>query len=62
MKPDDIDLKITEQHEFYLDVPKSAGEFIIGGNFHVSVNKKPNSFQLLMTRWLLGWKWVDSTS
>jgi len=39
--------------------PPPEGRWVIGGNFHVQVAKKPNWFHEIFTRLLLGWVWED---
>jgi hypothetical protein len=42
-----------------LALPNTAGCWRINGNFHVHVTEKPNWLQRKMTKFLLGWIWVD---
>ena len=39
--------------------PKSAGYWRIGGNFLVSVEKRPHRLHRWFALALLGWQWVD---
>lgn len=41
-------------------VQETVGCWRINGNFHVYVTEKPNWFHRKMTKFLLGWIWVDS--
>lgn len=41
-------------------ISKTVGCWRINGNFHVHVTEKPNWLRRKMTKFLLGWIWVDS--
>lgn len=43
-----------------INLPKNAGCWRINGNFHVYVTKRPNRLNRAMTKFLLGWEWVDT--
>jgi hypothetical protein len=45
---------------FKVEVPNTVGCWRMNGNFHVHVTEKPNWFHRKMTKFLLGWIWVDS--
>jgi len=58
-------LKLTCPNTFtiagsQIEIPKTAGCWRINGNFHVHVAKRPNRLSRLMTRFLLGWEWMDT--
>jgi hypothetical protein len=44
--------------DFY-EPPKYAGEWVIGGNFHISIREKPTDEQIKNTEQMFGWKWRD---
>lgn len=44
-----------------INLPKTVGCWRINGNFHVYVTKRPNRLNRAMTKFLLGWEWVDNT-
>jgi len=46
-------------YEFYVP-PKYVGSWEIGGNWSISVLKKPTDQQIKNTEELLGWKWIDA--
>jgi hypothetical protein len=45
---------------FNISVPQHVGHWVISGNFHVYVKKRPNRLNRFMTRVLLGWEWADA--
>ena len=49
-----------DANTFTINLPKTAGCWKINGNFHVHVTKRPNRLNRVMTKFLLGWEWVDS--
>ena len=45
---------------FRLQVPKTAGCWRISGDFRVYVSERPSWLHRKMTKFLLGWEWVDA--
>lgn len=45
---------------FKVHVPQTVGCWKINGNFYIDVAKRPNRLNRLMTKFLLGWEWVES--
>lgn len=44
---------------FKIVVPNTVGCWRMSGDFHVHVSEKPSWFHLKMTKFLLGWEWVE---
>jgi hypothetical protein len=53
------DLNTLTLTGFKVEVPNTVGCWRINGNFQVHVTEKPNWLQRKMTKFLLGWIWVD---
>lgn len=43
-----------------INIPKTVGCWKINESFHVHVVKRPNRLNRAMTRFLLGWEWMDT--
>jgi hypothetical protein len=41
------------------NIEKIAGYYVINDGLRVQFKQKPNWFHRIMTKLLLGWKWVD---
>ena len=41
--------------------PTYVGSWVIGGNFHISIETKPTDEQIKNTEEMFGWKWKDNT-
>lgn len=42
-----------------INISKTIGEYRINDILSFTFTKRPSSFHILMTRILLGWKWID---
>lgn len=43
-----------------ITLPKNAGYWEISKSFRVYVEGRPNRLNRMMTKFLLGWEWVDT--
>jgi len=50
---------ITIKHTLW-QPPLPQGYYVIGGNLHIHVGKRPNWFNRFFMAYLLGWKWHDA--
>jgi hypothetical protein len=41
--------------------PPIAGYWVLGGNFHITIETKPTEEQIKNTEEMFGWKWKDNT-
>jgi hypothetical protein len=55
---EEMQVKNRDTLDFY-EPPKYAGEWVIGGNFHISIREKPTDEQIKNTEQMFGWKWKD---
>ena len=54
------DLNTLTIEDSTMTVPRAVGCWRINESFHVYVVKRPNRLNRFMTKFLLGWIWVDS--
>jgi len=41
--------------------PTYVGYWVLGGNFHITIETKPTDEQIKNTEEMFGWKWKDNT-
>ena len=41
--------------------PPIAGYWVLGGNFHITIETKPTDEQIKNTEEMFGWRWKDNT-
>ena len=49
-----------DANTFTINVPKTVGYWKINESLRVHVAKRPNRLNRAMTKFLLGWEWVDT--
>jgi len=50
----------TILEDFKINVSKDVGYWKVSGSLHFCVTERPSWFHRKMTKFLLGWIWVDS--